>query len=192
MSGETRRGGEDKMLEDLAGWVTEIYRSCIGENVVTIPSVCTVASSVTVCSQAKISTIDMLHHIEMRMETLTQQLEALNPAKVNITYLYIYSIYTYISTYFISTYLQPLYLHIYTGGGGAGVVRGGAPRPGEGGSAGAAAQHGGHQEQGSAGPRPRPALQVAAELPTNLCEVSQFPEKAPTGLLSLFLVESGL
>ena len=43
------------------------------------------ARSVTVCSQAKISTIDMLHHIEMRMETLTQQLEALNPAKVNIT-----------------------------------------------------------------------------------------------------------
>ena len=38
VSGETRRGGEDKMLEDLAGWVTEIYRSCIGENVVTIPS----------------------------------------------------------------------------------------------------------------------------------------------------------
>ena len=57
------------------------------------------ASSVTVCSQAKISTIDMLHHIEMRMETLTQQLEALNPAKVNITYLYI-------STVSMSTYLQ--------------------------------------------------------------------------------------
>ena len=77
------------MLDDLAGWVTEIYRSCIGENVVTIYSLCTVASSVTVWSQAKISTIDMLHHIEMRMETLTQQLEALNPAKVNIKYLHI-------------------------------------------------------------------------------------------------------
>ena len=55
-----------------------------------------VASSVTLWSQAKISTIDMLHHIEMRMETLTQQLEALNPAKVNIKY------------------LQPLYLQIYS------------------------------------------------------------------------------
>ena len=84
------------MLDDLAGWVAEIYRSCIGENVVTICSLCTVASSVTVWSQAKISTIDMLHHIEMRMETLTQQLEALNPAKVNIKY------------------LQPLYLQIYS------------------------------------------------------------------------------
>ena len=93
------------MLDDLAGWVAEIYRSCIGENVVTIYSLCTVASSVTLWSQAKISTIDMLHHIEMRMETLTQQLEALNPAKVNIKYLHIYSIYTYISTY-ISTQVE--------------------------------------------------------------------------------------
>ena len=32
--------------------------------------------------QAKISTIDMLHHIEMRMETLTQELEVLNSEKV--------------------------------------------------------------------------------------------------------------
>ena len=94
------------MLDDLAGWVTEIYRSCIGENVVTIYSLCTVASSVTVWSQAKISTIDMLHHIEMRMETLTQQLEALNPAKVNIKYLHICSLYIYISTVSISTYLH--------------------------------------------------------------------------------------
>ena len=86
------------MLDDLAGWVAEIYRSCIGENVVTIYSISTVSSSVTVWSQAKISTIDMLHHIEMRMETLTQQLEALNPAKVNIKYLHICSLYIYIST----------------------------------------------------------------------------------------------
>ena len=47
--------------------VLKIYEKCVGEN------------------EACISTIDMLHHIEMRMETLTQQLEALNPAKVNIT-----------------------------------------------------------------------------------------------------------
>ena len=86
------------------------------------------------------------------METLTQQLEALNPAKVNIKYLHIYSIYIIYSLH--------IYIHIYTGGGGAGVVRGGAARPGEGGAAGEAAQHGGHQEQGSAGPRPRPAIQV--------------------------------
>ena len=68
------------------------------------------ASSVTVSPQAKISTIDMLHHIEMRMETLTQQLEALNPAKVNITYLYIYSIYTYLHLLYLHTYS----LYIYT------------------------------------------------------------------------------
>ena len=34
--------------------------------------------------QAKISTIDMLHHIELRMERLTQQLESLNPEKVEL------------------------------------------------------------------------------------------------------------
>ena len=32
VSGETRRGGEDKMLEDLEQWVLNIYQSCIGEN----------------------------------------------------------------------------------------------------------------------------------------------------------------
>ena len=56
VSGETRRGGEDKMLDDLERWVSKIYVSCIGENV------------------AKINTIDMLHHIETRMEGLTQVL----------------------------------------------------------------------------------------------------------------------
>ena len=32
VSGETRRGGEDKMLEDLEQWVLNIYQSCIGDN----------------------------------------------------------------------------------------------------------------------------------------------------------------
>ena len=66
VSGETRRGGEDKMLEDLDHWVLNIYQSCIGDN------------------EARISTIDMLHHIELRMETLTQELETLNPEKVEV------------------------------------------------------------------------------------------------------------
>ena len=66
VSGETRRGGEDKMLEDLEQWVLNIYQSCIGDN------------------EARISTIDMLHHIELRMETLTQELETLNPEKVEV------------------------------------------------------------------------------------------------------------
>ena len=66
VSGETRRGGEDKMLDDLEKWVSKIYVSCIGDNV------------------AKISTIDMLHHIEMRMENLTQEMESLNPEKVEL------------------------------------------------------------------------------------------------------------
>ena len=66
VSGETRRGGEDKMLDDLERWVSKIYVSCIGENV------------------AKINTIDMLHHIEMRMENLTQELESLNQHKVEL------------------------------------------------------------------------------------------------------------
>ena len=34
--------------------------------------------------KAKISTIDMLHHIEMKMENLTQELESLNPSKVEL------------------------------------------------------------------------------------------------------------
>ena len=32
VSGETRRGGEDKMLEDLEQWVLQIYQNCIGDN----------------------------------------------------------------------------------------------------------------------------------------------------------------
>ena len=32
VSGETRRGGEDKMLEDLEHWVLNIYQDCIGDN----------------------------------------------------------------------------------------------------------------------------------------------------------------
>ena len=32
VSGETRRGGEDKMLEDLELWVRNIYQACIGDN----------------------------------------------------------------------------------------------------------------------------------------------------------------
>lgn len=66
VSGESRRGGEDKMLDDLEKSVLKIYESCVGEN------------------EAKISTIDMLHHIEMRMENLTQELEVLNPEKVEL------------------------------------------------------------------------------------------------------------
>ena len=54
------------MLDDLEKWVSKIYASCIGENV------------------AKINTIDMLHHIEMRMESLTQELESLNQDKVEL------------------------------------------------------------------------------------------------------------
>ena len=66
VSGESRRGGEDKMLEDLEKSVLKIYEECIGEN------------------EAHISTIDMLRHIELRMETLTQEQEILNEKKVEI------------------------------------------------------------------------------------------------------------
>ena len=169
------------MLEDLAGWVTEIYRSCIGENVVTIPSAVCVQCQKCDCV---LPGQDLHHrHAAPHRDEDGDTHPAARGAqpRQGQHYISIYLQYLYVSTSFISTYLQPLYLHIYTGGGGAGVVRGGAPRAGEGGAAGAAAEHGGHQEQGSAGPRPRPAVQVAAELPTNLCEVSQFPEKAPTG-----------
>ena len=44
--------------------VLKIYEKCVGEN------------------EACISTIDMLHHIEVRMETLTQEQEVLHPQKV--------------------------------------------------------------------------------------------------------------
>ena len=44
--------------------VLKIYEKCVGEN------------------EACISTIDMLHHIEVRMETLTQEQELLHPQKV--------------------------------------------------------------------------------------------------------------
>ena len=64
VSGESRRGGEDKMLDDLEKSVLKIYEQCIGEN------------------EACISTIDMLRHIELRMETLTQEQEVLNQKKV--------------------------------------------------------------------------------------------------------------
>ena len=66
VSGEARRGGEDKMLEDLDRWVLSIYNSCIGDNV------------------ARISTLDMLRRIELRMESLTQQLETLDQEKVEL------------------------------------------------------------------------------------------------------------
>ena len=65
VSGESRRGGEDKMLDDLEKSVLKIYEECIGEN------------------EANISTIDMLRHIELRMETLTQEQEVLNQKKVS-------------------------------------------------------------------------------------------------------------
>ena len=64
VSGESRRGGEDKMLDDLEKSVLKIYEECIGQN------------------EASISTIDMLRHIELRMESLTQEQELLNPKKV--------------------------------------------------------------------------------------------------------------
>ena len=35
-SGENRKGGEDKILDDLQKWVLKIYESCIGENMVNI------------------------------------------------------------------------------------------------------------------------------------------------------------
>ena len=66
VSGESRRGGEDKMLEDLEKSVLKVYEECIGEN------------------EACISTIDMLRHIELKMETLTQEQEVLNPKKVEL------------------------------------------------------------------------------------------------------------
>ena len=65
VSGESRRGGEDKMLDDLEKSVLKIYEECIGKN------------------EANISTIDMLRHIELRMETLTQEQEVLNQKKVS-------------------------------------------------------------------------------------------------------------
>ena len=46
--------------------VLKIYEKCVGEN------------------EACISTIDMLHHIEVRMETLTQEQEVLHPQKVRL------------------------------------------------------------------------------------------------------------
>ena len=86
VSGESRRGGEDKVLDDLEKVVSKIYEDfflffsfysffqvvlkiyekCVGEN------------------EACISTIDMLHHIEVRMETLTQEQEVLHPQKVGL------------------------------------------------------------------------------------------------------------
>ena len=52
------------MLDDLEKSVLKIYEECIGKN------------------EANISTIDMLRHIELRMENLTQEQEILNPKKV--------------------------------------------------------------------------------------------------------------
>ena len=52
------------MLDDLEKSVLKIYEDCIGEN------------------EACISTIDMLRHIELRMESLTQEQELLNQKKV--------------------------------------------------------------------------------------------------------------
>ena len=48
--------------------VLKIYEKCVGEN------------------EACISTIDMLHHIEVRMETLTQEQEVLHPQKVRLAF----------------------------------------------------------------------------------------------------------
>ena len=48
--------------------VLKIYEKCVGEN------------------EACISTIDMLHHIEVRMETLTQEQEVLHPQKVRLSF----------------------------------------------------------------------------------------------------------
>jgi hypothetical protein len=40
VSGESRRGGEGKMLEDLEKQVLKIYETCVGENkVCTLPAV---------------------------------------------------------------------------------------------------------------------------------------------------------
>ena len=54
------------MLDDLEKSVLKIYEECIGEN------------------EANISTINMLRHIELRMESLTQEQEVLNQKKVTI------------------------------------------------------------------------------------------------------------
>ena len=56
------------MLDDLEKSVLKIYEECIGKN------------------EANISTIDMLRHIELRMESLTQEQEILNPKKVLARY----------------------------------------------------------------------------------------------------------
>ena len=59
------------MLDDLEKSVLKIYEECIGKN------------------EANISTIDMLRHIELRMESLTQEQEILNPKKVLARYFFL-------------------------------------------------------------------------------------------------------
>ena len=113
VSGESRRGGEDKVLDDLEKVVLKIYEKCVGEN------------------EACISTIDMLHHIEVRMETLTQEQEVLHPQKV-----------------WLAKKLQKIHRKHTSGGAGEGDLREGAAPQGEGGSAGEAEADGGGAEQG--------------------------------------------
>ena len=73
------------MLDDLEKWVLKIYESCIGENLVIFQNIhyFHLITKYYLFGQAKITTIDMLHHIELKMEQLTQELESLNPEKVS-------------------------------------------------------------------------------------------------------------
>ena len=81
-SEESTRGSEEKVLDDLQESVLGIYESCIGQNEESISNVLKQINPFTIL-QAMISTVDMLHHIEMKMENLTQELEALNTEKVS-------------------------------------------------------------------------------------------------------------
>ena len=68
------------MLDDLEKSVLKIYEECIGKN------------------EANISTIDMLRHIELRMENLTQEQEILNPKKVKAKHM-TYLLYCFINNF---------------------------------------------------------------------------------------------
>ena len=45
---------------------------------------CLIDSMIEIIFQAKISTIDMLHHIELKLESLTREQEHLNKEKVDL------------------------------------------------------------------------------------------------------------
>ena len=122
VSGESRRGGEDKVLDDLEKVVLKIYEKCVGEN------------------EACISTIDMLHHIEVRMETLTQEQEVLHPQKVRRVQIH--------KTHTVIHKVEYTNTQNTLGGVGKGDLREGATPQGEGSSAGEAEVDGGGEEQG--------------------------------------------